>query len=171
MRLAPSLFDKLCPPEQQVGGARSWAHSWNLDEIRSSVAIDLERLLNTRRPAWVNAVDGASTCSTRLLAVRRSILAYGIEDFSSRSLSSGLDRDHICESIRHAIECHETRLRSVRVLFDDATTPQRHRLRFLIHAMLVLRPAVEPVSFDAQFEPAVQRYAVGCRAAGLFQPG
>lgn len=161
MRYAPSLFDKLCPRRGDMGQGGP-ARGLSIEEVKDSVAHDLESLLNTRRPAWASLhVDAdAGTAGTAGPLARRSIAAYGIDDFSSRSLASGLDRDHICESIRLAIECHESRLRGVRVSLDEADGGPRRRLRFVIRAVLALQGAAEPVSFDAAFEPAVQRYAI-----------
>lgn len=156
MRYAPSLFDKLCPRRGDMAPSGP-ARSLSIEEVKDSVAHDLESLLNTRRPAWAGE-DADGTAAGPLS--RRSIAAYGIADFSSRSLASGLDRDHICESIRLAIECHETRLRGVRVSLDETDGGPRRRLRFVIRAVLALQGASEPVSFDAAFEPAVQRYAI-----------
>lgn len=159
MRYAPSLFDKLCPRRGDMASCGP-ARSLSIEEVKDAVAHDLESLLNTRRPAWAGEEaddDGAAIAGP---LCRRSIAAYGIADFSSRSLASGLDRDHICASIRQAIECHETRLRGVRVSLDEAEGGPRRRLRFVIRAVLALQGASEPVSFDAAFEPAVQRYAI-----------
>lgn len=155
MRYAPSLFDKLCPRRGDMAACGP-ARSLSIEELKDSVAHDLESLLNTRRPAW--AGEGGHAVAGPLC--RRSIAAYGIDDFSSRSLSSGLDRDHICESIRLAIECHEPRLCGVCVSLDEADGGPRRCLRFVIRAVLALPGAAEPVSFDAAFEPAVQRYAI-----------
>jgi predicted component of type VI protein secretion system len=42
----------------------------------------------------------------------------------------------------------------------DATQGTYNRLSFTIRAILLVSDAAEQVSFDARFEPAVQRYSV-----------
>ncbi|MES2887640.1 MAG: type VI secretion system baseplate subunit TssE [Pseudomonadota bacterium] len=150
MRYAPSLFDKLFQPP--ASDKRHELPGLSLEELKDSVAADLEALLNTRSP-----LDAATQIAFPYTA--RSVMNYGVADFSSRSLSSGLDRDFICQAIQHTIETQERRLRSVAVSIDDG---QRgfNRLSFTIRATLLVSDVGEQVSFDARFEPTVQRYSV-----------
>jgi type VI secretion system protein ImpF len=150
MRYVPSLFDKLF--ESSFTDKGGFLPGLTLDELKQSVARDLEALLNTRSP-----LDDAAQAEFPLAAA--SVANHGVKDFSSRSLSSGIDRDFICRSIQVAIQNQDHRLRGVVVSIDEA---QRgfHRLRFTIRATLLAAEASEQVSFDARFEPTVQRYSV-----------
>jgi type VI secretion system protein ImpF len=150
MRYAPSLFDKLFQPP--ASDKRHELPGLTLEELKDSVASDLEALLNTRSP-----LDEHTQAAFPLTSA--SVMNYGVADFSSRSLSSGLDRDFICASIQQTIETQERRLREVAVSIDDN---QRgfNRLSFTIRATLLVSDVGEQVSFDARFEPTVQRYSV-----------
>lgn len=150
MRYAPSLLDKLFQPP--ASDKRHEIPGLSLEELKDSVAVDLEALLNTR-----SSMDEATKSEFPLAA--SSILNHGVTDFSFRSLSCGLDRDFMCRSIQQTIECQDRRLRGVSVAIDDS---QRafNRLSFTIRGTLLVSDVGEQVSFDARFEPTVQRYSV-----------
>lgn len=156
MRYAPSLLDKLIHkslnerPGEVLPGL-------SLDELKDSVAADLEALLNTR-----SALSDSEQQAFPLSA--RSVANYGVADFASRSLSSGLDRDFICQAIQQSIERQDGRLRTVSVSLE-AEGHAFNRLNFTIRATLRVSDVGEQVSFDARFEPSVQRYTVARQRA------
>lgn len=152
MKFEPFLLDRLChaPADTNRADAARW--SMSMEQVKDSVARDLESLLNTRT-AFVKArMEGWRHAS-------RSVLSYGLMDFVGLSLDNPDHREMICQSIASAILMHEPRLRSVHVQLDSASVLGLG-LRFTIHAKLVINPAVEPVSFDALLQPTTQRYAV-----------
>ncbi|MBX3618832.1 MAG: type VI secretion system baseplate subunit TssE [Rhizobacter sp.] len=157
MRYAPSFLDKLIHrslnerPGEVLPGL-------SLDELKDSVAADLEALLNTR-----SAFGEDEQREFPLSA--RSIANYGVADFASRSLSSGLDRDFICQSIQQSIERQDGRLRNVNVSLEGEGYAF-NRLNFTIRATLRVSDVGEQVSFDARFEPSVQRYSVARQRVG-----
>lgn len=152
MRFNPSLLDKLVDPRlADRPGEILRGHS--LEELKDSVASDLEALLNTRAAIADEALRDFPLAG-------QSVLSFGVADFSSRSLASGLDRDHICATIQAAIVRHDRRLRNVEVALTQAHPTQFNRLDFTIRALLVVTEAGEQVSFDARFEPLLHRYAV-----------
>ncbi len=159
MRYAPSLLDKLLH-RSPAGRPGEVLPGLSLDELKDSVAADLESLLNTR-----NALDTEATQRFPLSA--GSVANYGVPDFASRSLSSGLDRDFICQAIQDAIERQDTRLRGVSVALDEQA-PVFNRLNFTIRAVLRVSDVGEHVSFDARFEPMLQRYSVARQRSGRF---
>lgn len=144
----PSLFDKLFD-DQPVGAAR---RRLSLEQLKDSVARDLEALLNTR----VVLDDGFET---KFPQTNRSVAAFGLADFAGLSLANVYDRRRICHSIESAIAAHEPRLREVRV---DLELHRKtvNALYFSINAVLVVRPAQEPVSFDALLQPTSLQYSV-----------
>ena len=151
MRYAPSLLDKLIHkslserPGEVLPGL-------SLDELKDSVAIDLEALLNTRSALTEDE-------QRQFPFSARSVVNYGVTDFASRSLSSGLDRDFICLALQRSIERQDGRLRAVNVSLEtDSGT--FNRLNFTIRATLRVSDVGEQVSFDARFEPSLQRYSV-----------
>lgn len=144
----PSFFDKLFD-DQPVGAAR---RRLSLEQLKDSVARDLEALLNTRM-----AMDEELAESFPLVA--RSVAGFGLADFAGLSLANVYHRRKICSSIESAIAAHEPRLRDVRV---DLELHRKtvNALYFSINAVLVVRPAQEPVSFDALLTPTSLQYSV-----------
>lgn len=144
----PSLLDKLfCD-----GPVSPVRRRLSIDELKDSVARDLEALLNAR-----TTIDEALT-STYPESMR-SIVSFGLNDFAGLSLASVHDRNRICRAIELAIARHEPRLREVQVSLELS----RHSINalfFSIKAMLVVRPAQEPVSFDAMLQPTTLQYSV-----------
>ncbi|MEX3980545.1 type VI secretion system baseplate subunit TssE [Paraburkholderia sp. EG287A] len=156
MRFEPGLFDKLFYNAPDSATVRTLS----LEELKSTVAQDLESLLNTRMGYSEDDLGGFPECS-------RSILTYGLNDFSGRTLASHDDRKFICESIGRAIARHERRLVDVKVTLE-MRAPSTNALHFAIKAMLVVHPAQERVSFDAQLQPSTHQYSV-TRARGKAQ--
>jgi type VI secretion system protein ImpF len=144
----PSLYDKLFD-DLPVGAAR-WRLT--LEQLKDSVARDLEALLNTRV-----LFDEELMQSFPLSG--RSVSGFGLGDFAGLSLASVHDRRRICTSIASAIAAHEPRLRDVRV---DLELQRKtiNALYFSINAVLFVRPAQEPVAFDAFLQPTSLQYSV-----------
>jgi type VI secretion system protein ImpF len=156
----PGLFDRLIDAASSAASAT--VSRVSLDELKDSVARDLEALLNTR----VVIPDGLLK---RYPECARSIVTYGLHDFAGLSLSSVDDRAFICRSLEAAIARHEPRLRSVQArleLRDDAV----NRLNFAITALLVVSEAHEPVNFDAVLQPSSLQYTIS-KARRAVAPG
>jgi type VI secretion system protein ImpF len=158
MRFEPSLFDKLFESHSPRAN-QSTIRTLSLDEIKVSVARDLESLLNTRMGFSEARMAPFRECAG-------SMLTYGLNDFSGRSLASSDDREFICESIQRVIAHHEPRLSDVEVtLALRGQSEPASGLNFAIKAMLVLHPAQALVNFDAMLQPSIHRYCV-TRARG-----
>jgi type VI secretion system protein ImpF len=145
------LFDRLM--DVPVAGATSATVSrMSIEDLKDSVARDLEALLNTRTVIPEDLLKRYPECSG-------SILTYGLNDFAGRSLSSHDDRAYICACLEKAIARHEPRLRNVRAsleIREDAI----NRLNFAITALLVVSSAQEPVNFDAVLQPSSLHYTI-----------
>ena len=145
-----TLFDRLLPSDaQQTQGL-------SLQELRESVASDLEDLLNSRVAKLDQLIDDFPLA-------KKSILQFGIIDFVGLSTANPTDRDKICQSIEQSIAAHEPRLKQIRVemLMDG------HNMGALclsIQAYLNIHPLYEPVVFDALLKPTTQQYVISPRA-------
>ncbi|WP_151981777.1 type VI secretion system baseplate subunit TssE [Acinetobacter guerrae] len=144
-----TLFDRLIPEQHHMKGL-------SIQQLRESVARDLEDLLNSR----VAKID--ELMQDYPLA-GKSILQFGIMDFVGLSTANPLDRDKICQSIEQSIAAHEPRLRQVKVemLLDG------HNLGSLclsIQAYFNIQPLYEPVVFDALLKPTTQQYVISARS-------
>lgn len=145
----PSLFDKLFDGDVHAPHA---LRRLSVEEIKETVARDIEALLNTRMVFTEESLKRFPEC-------QRSVLTYGLSDFSGLSLASFYDREFICRSLEQAIARHEPRLTQVRVVLqvDGRATSV---LYFAITAMLDVGPAHEPVTFDATLQPSTLQYSV-----------
>jgi type VI secretion system protein ImpF len=106
------------------------------DELKESVRRELSRLLNTR----------CSVPSSLLGARERSVLDYGIPDFSSLSALSGDDQNRLASVVEQTVAAFEPRLRGVRVSVESVRAEDR-ALVLRVEATLVVGAHAEPVSF------------------------
>ena len=128
----------------------------SLQELRESVATDLEDLLNSRMANFNDSIDAFPL-------VKKSIVQFGIIDFVGLSTANPTDRDKICQSIAASITAHEPRLKQVKVemLLDGQNMGA---LCLSIQAYLNIHPLYEPVIFDALLKPTTQQYVISARA-------
>lgn len=148
---APSLLDKLLATDVDAHG-RGTTPRMNVEQVKESVARDIETLLNARPSFEPSQLVSYAN-------VARSMLTFGLTDITSLSVASDRDRLRITESIRRSIADHEQRLVQVEVSVHDSMGAGGG-LRFSIRAKLKLTPSTEPVAFDAVLHPGSNRYAV-----------
>lgn len=145
-----TLFDRLLPETDQNYRGIS------LQELRESVASDLEDLLNSRMAKLDHLID-------QFPLAKQSILQFGIIDFVGLSTANPSDRDKICQSIEQSITAHEPRLQQIKVemLLDGQNMGA---LYLSIQAYLNIHPLFEPVIFDAVLKPTTQQYVISARS-------
>jgi type VI secretion system protein ImpF len=142
----PGLLDRLMG-ETGSGSARG-----AVEQLKDSIARELEALLNTRLGFPPGRFDAAPE-------VRSSILNYGLADFAGFCLSSSEDRAAICASLKDAIERHEPRLKNVSASLEREAGSV-NRLHFVIHATLHMADGMAPVDFNAVLQPSNLHYAI-----------
>jgi type VI secretion system protein ImpF len=147
----PSFLDKLFDDDPRAPTS-SVLRKLSLEELKNTVARDVEAILNTRIVYTEEDLAALPEC-------RRSVITYGLNDFSGLSLASHYDRAFICGSLEQAISRHEPRLRQVKVTLELARQ-STNALFFAISALLVVHPASEPVNFDALLQPSTLQYSV-----------
>ncbi len=148
---SPSLLDKLLAPDHE--GREGVRLQYSKDRIKDSVARDIEMILNNHATKFETGIEAMPNVS-------KSFLTIGLVDIASMSISSDKDRARITESIRRALANHDKRLSQVEVKVSQATSEGLSRQVFSIKANLILRPDIEPVSFDAVLRPGSTRYEV-----------
>jgi type VI secretion system protein ImpF len=147
----PGLLDRLM--DGPVNGASSAVvKRMSVEELKDSVARDLEALLNTRTVIPEELLKRYPECG-------RSIVTYGLNDFAGRSLSSTDDRAYICQCLEKAIARHEPRLRNVKASLE-VREDSINRLNFAITALMVVSTSQEPVNFDAVLQPSSLHYTI-----------
>lgn len=146
-----TLFDKLMSdPAASMGHAT--VTRLNVEQVKDTVAYDLESLLNTRAVISEEQLRAYPEC-------HRSIVSYGLSDFAGMSLASLDDRTSVCRSLERTITRHEPRLRNVRATLE-LSNKAINKLNFSITALLIIRESKEPVAFDAVLTPSSLQYAI-----------
>ncbi|CDG83186.1 type VI secretion system baseplate subunit TssE [Janthinobacterium agaricidamnosum] len=151
----PGLFDRLM--DTHIQGSSTVTSSgivtrMSIEDMKDTVARDLEALLNTRTVIPEEILKKYPECG-------KSIITYGLNDFAGLSLSSSDDRAYICQCLEKAIARHEPRLRNVQASLE-VQEGSINRLNFAITALLVLNSAQEPVNFDAILQPSSLHYTI-----------
>ncbi|WP_341675239.1 type VI secretion system baseplate subunit TssE [Niveibacterium sp. SC-1] len=148
----PTLFERLFDAAPHRPHEDTPLRRWNTEQLKESVARDLESLLNTRAFADTEALAPFPEAA-------RSLASYGMTDFVGMSLANPADRDRICRTLERAIARHEPRLRQVLVILETDRNAIGC-LQFGIRAVLQVSSSAEPVSFDALLQPDTLQYAV-----------
>jgi len=143
--LNPSLLDRLLDDNPGVQQEAPITPQQSLRNLHQSVRRDLEALLNTRRRCVVYP--------SRMKELDKSLVNYGIPDFTGTSLSSPESRADLVRIIESVIKRYEPRFKSVRVTLLDNVEPLDRTLRFRIDAVVYAEPAPEIVVFDSSLEP------------------
>jgi type VI secretion system protein ImpF len=126
--------------------------SYGIRELKRAVARDLEALLNTRQEALDELPES-------LEEVRRSLVTYGLPDFTAASLQSSRDRARIRRALEDTIAAFEPRLDRVRIELEDSEGNER-AMRFRVEGWLRLEPTPEPVAFDTVLQLTTREYTV-----------
>jgi type VI secretion system protein ImpF len=152
LSILPSVLDRLLDDEPGTLREPVPNRFQNLRELKKAVTRDLEDLLNTRQ-------EMLDELPSEFTEVSRSLISYGLPDFTSFSLLSKHDRSRIHRAVERAIATFEPRLERVRVALELPRERER-ALRFHIEALLRVEPAPEPVTFDAELQLTTQKYIV-----------
>jgi type VI secretion system protein ImpF len=150
----PGLLDRLMDPRLHV--QNGVLPRMSVDQLKDSVARDLEALLNTRLAVPAATFDAHPEA-------RKSILNYGLVDFAGYCLSSSDERAAICASLVAAVAAHEPRLSGVSAALESEPGSV-NRLHFVINGTLMLESGTEAVNFNAVLQPSSLHYAIS-RAA------
>lgn len=111
-------------------------------ELKQSLQRELQRLLNTRCPFPAEEVE----------AVQRTVIDYGLPDYSSYYTKSPEDQARVARLVRQTVEAFEPRLREVSVevkLFRHSLKA----LQVLISGILTVGEVMELVSFEIDVHP------------------
>ncbi len=148
-----SLLDRLTDDAPGVSRESLPTHAESMAALRSAVRHDLEWLLNTRRDLV--------TIDDSMPEARRSLLRYGVPDFSSMSRDGSDTLQRLVREVEECVANFEPRLANVRVRAQaDPGMGGRPELRFSIEGMLRVDPAPERVVFDTVLETGRGEYLV-----------
>ena len=152
IRLLPSILDRLIDEQPSEPREPAGNRQQTVRDLERAVARDLEAMLNTRQ-------EVSEDLPSEYQEVQRSLLTYGLPDFTPCSLSIEEDRKRVLRSVERTIARFEPRLQRVRVQLETSRNNDRG-LRFRIDALLRVDPSPEPVTFDAVLQLNTQQYVV-----------
>ena len=130
------LFERLTDENPNTPGEAQPFRIYGVTALRESVQRELSRLLNTRSPALGGPMDERD----------RTVIDYGIPDFSHVGPASTTDLRHLAQVLEQAITAYEPRLQQVHITLETAKSSQSV-VRGAIAASLVVGTVNEPVSF------------------------
>ena len=150
--IVPSLLDRLIDDNPDIALESPGQRFQDVSAFRATVARDLETLLNTRRELLYDL-------GAEFGEVNRSLLVYGLPDFTAFNLLDVGDLTRLRRAIESAIANFEPRLQRVRVAMEPPNQNDR-AVHFRIDALLRVDPAPEPVTFDTILQLGTHEYLV-----------
>jgi type VI secretion system protein ImpF len=151
VRITLSVLDRLLDYEPEIHLESPLSRSRSLRHLKQAIKRDLEWLLNTRQ--YTEEIPPA------LKEVHRSVVAYGLPDFTSTSVKDPDNQYRLIRAIETIIGLFEPRLEAVSVTLDTVKDTDRV-LRFRIDGQLKVDPAPEPVTFDSFLESGGSQFVI-----------
>jgi type VI secretion system protein ImpF len=152
MYFIPSILDRLLDEDLEAKQESPYNRFQSFTQLKEQVARDLEAMLNSRQQALEEV-------SAEFTEVSRSLLTYGLPDILSLNVLNEHDRYRLRRALELAITTFEPRLERVRVTLIPPQQYER-RLHFRVEALLLVKPAPEPVVFDTMLQLNTQKYEV-----------
>ena len=149
--LMPSVLDRLLDQGARAPAEGPASGPAVLARLKAAVKRDLEWLLNSRQVVADLPDD--------LRQIDRSLLTYGLPDFTPSSLNNTADQMLLRRSVEQAITRFEPRLTRVVVTLEAGREFER-ALRFRIDALLRVDPEPEPVTFDSVLQLTTKAFVV-----------
>ncbi|HGY9578763.1 type VI secretion system baseplate subunit TssE [Vibrio harveyi] len=143
MALAASLLDKLIDNDPQSREDKDFPLTQQL--LIDNLLRDLESMLNSR--------IGWREVPFELKEANKSILNYGLPDFSSMPFSSQQGQGELCGIVRAAIREFEPRLSSPVVNILQEKSAADRTLRLQINATCLIGNSERDVTFNTEVEP------------------
>jgi len=139
-----SLLDRLIDdePDQKLEVVKPV--STLLRDAKANIRRDLENLLNTRLYRQSDLGDYPE--------LKKSVVNYGLPDFSSVQFSSAEHREQFRQEIESTITRYETRFRRVRVEITQAGEEHERTMYLKINALLMVEPDPIPLLFDSRIQ-------------------
>jgi len=151
VRVIPSLLDRLTDYAPKSRGEDRLSRLHALRVLKASLWRDLSALLNTKRRE--------EEVPEQFSEANRSLLTYGLPDFSAYGLKGEAAQNRLRRAIEAAVRRFEPRLEKVTVAFEPPRETDQ-ALRFRVNAFLRIEPAPEPVSFETLLQPESGHFVV-----------
>lgn len=133
-----ALFDRLVDNEPENQHVSASLKTLSVKELKDSIRREISWLLNTRCTFSQDALAG----------VERSVVDYGIPDFSCFFPDNNENRKKLTRAISDVIEAYEPQLKNVDVeVKDDEGQVDKFSLSLLIKANVIINQVPEPITF------------------------
>lgn len=148
--LTPSLLDRLLDNRPEEKRESITERLQNLSQLKTSVARDLQTLLNAR---CLEEVPG------EFPEVKASMVTFGLPDMQQLDCRSHDDQELVRSRIEEAALRFEPRFQRIRVTAEP-TTEISARVRFRMNVSLVAPAYSTDAIFDASLDVSSRRYVV-----------
>lgn len=135
------LLDRLTDLDPKTRSEPGLTRAQSVRMLKTALRRDLEWLFNTR-------ANHDLPPPTELPEVFKSVINYGLPDFTNLSFSTVRDRNKLLRQLEVAITMFEPRLVGVQVRIVESDMELSKSVRFQIDGFLKMDPAPEHVSFD-----------------------
>jgi len=143
--LRPSILDRLIDNEPHIQVETDSGQFQKIKNLRQSVRLDLENLLNTRFRIVAP--------SEEFEHLEQSLLNYGLPDLATINIDSAEDKKSFTRTLEKLIKTFEPRFKTVKVNYRENKGKHNRTLRFRINAVLYADPSPENIVFDSILEP------------------
>lgn len=147
------LIDRLTDLDPKVRAEPGMTRAQSVRMLKAALRRDLEWLFNTR-------ANHDLPPPQELPEVFKSVVNYGLPDFTHLSFSNQRDRGKLLRQLEQAITMFEPRLTGVQVRLLDTDLEISRSVRFQIDGFLKMDPAPEHVSFDTLLDVTSGAYEV-----------
>lgn len=138
----PSVLDRLMDDDPDSRVEQAIPRQTATHQLKEAIRRDLEQLLNTRLFGHADIQDHAE--------LHKSVSGYGLPDFSTVIMGAPEHQEIYRQTIEDTISRFETRLRSVRVKFDESGRGDERTLFLRISAILTVERDQVPLLFDSR---------------------
>ncbi|MCS7024011.1 MAG: type VI secretion system baseplate subunit TssE [Bryobacteraceae bacterium] len=154
------LIDRLTDLDPKTRSEPGMTRAQSIRLLKAALRRDLEWLFNTRANHDIPPPN-------EMPEVFRSVINYGLPDFTNLSFSTVRDRNKLLRQLELAITMFEPRLTGVQVRLLESDLEITKSLRFQIDAFLKMDPAPEHITFDTVLDIPSGEYEVkGDASAG-----
>ena len=121
------------------------AHKYiSLEALKKDIRENLEMILNTR----LGYFDAPKGCDE----IKRSILNYGIPDFTRQYYSLRQNQQELCNTIKATINHFESRLQQVKVTLSETDAEINRSFFIRIESVINIKPEPKQAVFESNLD-------------------
>lgn len=151
-RITPPLLYRLIDEAPHLKHESKEEQEFSLTQFYDQICQNIENILNARQNyiKWPN----------ELSEIDRSVLNYGIEDFTLNYYGNKQNQIRLCQKIKEVISYFEQRIQAVKVEPVASDVELERILRIRIECEVILKPFPLHVIFESSFDITKQTFYV-----------